>query len=106
MGLPRECPPLIAENIGKLDDYGHTISLERVAAAAIDSIWHYSWHWERDNMQCWDAVTLRGWQQALENGRERLASLERQAKAISDVLPLIEAQIATMEREEMEEDGA
>jgi len=95
---PAECPPLIAENVGKPDNYYCPITLERVAAAVIDFSWHYSWHWDRDDTHTWRPLSLRGWQAALADGQSLLDKLEAHAQEIRDVLPLIQAEIEQIER--------
>lgn len=104
MTLPTKCPPLIAENIGKHDDLGHVIDLERVAAAVIDSGWHYSWHWDRDEKRPWRPLSLKGWGQALTDGHSLLAAVEAKAKRLRDVLPLIEAKAEALDRAEREDE--
>ena len=94
MTKPTKCPPLIAENVGEYDDLFNRITLERVAAAVIDSSWHYSSHWERDDSLAWRPISRKGWEDALQDGRTLLAGLEAHAQRIRDVLPLIEAEIA------------
>jgi len=101
--LPHRCPPLIAENVGKLNEFGNTIDLERVAAAVIDSSWHHSWHWKRDDTKAWRPVSLEGWRTALADGKSLLAGLETRAKRVREVLPLIEANIEKIERREADE---
>ena len=81
---------MIVDNIGKRDDCGRVITLEQVASAVIDSGWHYSWHWERED----DLVTLKGWQAALDDGQQILDGLEAHAKELRDVLPYIRGEIA------------
>jgi len=103
MTLPTKCPPLIAESIGKLDDFGRTIDLERVAAAVIDGSWHYSWHWARDEKRAWGPLSLDGWKMARRDGRHLLSAVEAKAKRLRDVLPLIEAEIARLERYKRED---
>jgi hypothetical protein len=103
MTLPEKCPPLVAENIGKMDDYGYRIDLRRVAAAVIDSAWHYSWHWDTDDSMSWNPISLKGWQTALKDGTSLLEGLEAHAASIRKVLPCIREEIARHEQRAAEE---
>ena len=63
-------------------------------ADIIDSTWHYSWYWEKDN-NCY--LTLRGLQQAKEDGQHLLAALQSECKEIENALIKIEGEIKKYE---------
>jgi len=96
--MDTESKRLTVANIGTHDSYYRPITLERVAAAVINSDWHYSWHWERDRTKTWEPLSLTGWKTAYNDGQRLLTSLVEHANRIREVLPLIEAEIERLEK--------
>ena len=76
-----------------------TQALLREAAAAIDTTWHSSWHWERDG----HSLTLKGWQRAAGDARGRIAAVCEELRALRVVLPKLEERIALMEEWERQD---
>jgi len=67
------------------------MSLESEIYDIIDSSWHFSWHWKKDQ---YGYLTLEGWQESLKDGKGLLSSFEIRIREIKRILPLIEAEIS------------
>jgi hypothetical protein len=66
------------------------MDLEYELSNIIDSSWHYSWHWPRDQ---YGYLTLDGWRKALIDGNGLLAHFEQRIAELKKILPLIEEEI-------------
>lgn len=73
----------------------------REAESIINSDWHYSWHWERD--QWGNELTLKGWRKALEDGEQMALNEMRHLAALLQLLPRIRSIVKQMELEETNE---
>jgi len=79
----------------------HSVAeIEREAAKIINSTWHYSWHWERGQ---WGRLTLKGWEQALQDGEDLLLSAQNRVTNLERFLPKVRAVIR---QEKSEADNA
>ena len=65
----------------------------------IDGSWHYSWHWERDRRYSFRPLTLRGWQQALQDAEGNLAQAEVAAHRLRNFIPRIRAEVEAQEEQ-------
>lgn len=57
--------------------------LDRRAAEIVDSAWHYSWHWKRNE---YGSLTSEGWLEVLRDARDLAAEHERKAKEVRDFI--------------------
>jgi len=65
-------------------------TLDREAGDVIDSSWHFSWHWPRDQ---YGRLTAEGWEKAKEDASTLRASLGRRVLLLDRIVPRIEAAI-------------
>ena len=71
------------------------MNLENEIYDIIDSSWHFSWHWKKDQ---YGHLNLEGWQEALRDGKGLLNSFEIRIRELKRVLPLIEAEISKRQK--------
>ena len=67
---------------------------ESQLAGIIDTEWHHSWHWERDEF---GNITLQGYKTALQNAIEEKAYCQQRIKKLDGALDFIKSKIALME---------
>lgn len=80
--------------------------IEKKAARLLDtSGWSHSWHWDRDETLPWRPLTLKGWEQMLEQVETATELARRRMQACAELtVPLIEAiaNIKAIEAEDAE----
>ena len=65
--------------------------LEEEMCNVIDSSWHYSWHWPRNQ---YGGLTLEGLRNARNDAASLLAERERHAKSLREIITRIDSEIA------------